>query len=188
MDALITNVMRKLPKVNRIIVVGHSAGGQFVHRYAAGNQKESSLRGVKMKYIVANPSSYLYLNNQRWDEKSRSFKVPDIKSCPPYDDYAKGLQNLNAYMRSTGRLKIEKNLVNREIFYLLGEADTGKEYLDNTCAAMLQGKNRFERGNIFVEHLKQFYPKNKVFQVVVPDVGHDSARMFRSAEGRIVLS
>lgn len=198
LDTLITTVLRKLPKVNEIIVVGHSAGGQFVHRYAAGNQKEGSLRGVKMKYVVVNPSSYLYLNDKRWDEKSHSFTAPltttgilldirNILACPDYDEYAKGLQNLNAYMRSVGEQRLQKNLVNRKVVYLLGSADTGEAQLDTSCAAMLQGKDRFERGNIFVEHLNTFFPKNNALKIIVSGVGHNSAKMFQSAEGRRVL-
>jgi hypothetical protein len=54
------------PKLREIVVTGHSAGGQFVQRYAATSQIEPQLGGLPTRYVVANPSSYMYLNSRRW--------------------------------------------------------------------------------------------------------------------------
>jgi hypothetical protein len=55
----------RFPGLTRITLVGHSAGGQFTQRYAAGGRAPDTLRGVTIGYVTANPSSYLYLNSYR---------------------------------------------------------------------------------------------------------------------------
>lgn len=51
--------------LKEITIAGHSAGGQFVQRYAAGTTIEQrpsvSARSLAFRYVAANPSSYLYL-------------------------------------------------------------------------------------------------------------------------------
>jgi len=66
----IDEVLRKLarkeifPNLKHIVVAGHSAGGQFVNRYEMANTVHEKL-GVPVTYVVANPSSYAYLDNTR---------------------------------------------------------------------------------------------------------------------------
>src|SRR5579885_2771242 len=63
---LTDEILRKLankqtfPNLKLIVVAGHSAGGQFVTRYEMANQVHDNL-GVKVSYVVSNPSSYAYL-------------------------------------------------------------------------------------------------------------------------------
>src|SRR5262249_51528255 len=52
------------PNLKLIVVTGHSAGGQFTHRYAAATHVEKQIR-IPMRYVVANPSTYLYLDETR---------------------------------------------------------------------------------------------------------------------------
>ena len=53
---------KRFPALQRITIVGHSAGGQFVQRYAMVGRAtdELSHTGLDLRYIVANPSSYVY--------------------------------------------------------------------------------------------------------------------------------
>lgn len=46
-----------------VVIAGNSAGGQFVNRYAAVGRAPETLaeRGMPVRFIIANPSSYLYL-------------------------------------------------------------------------------------------------------------------------------
>src|ERR1039458_10060354 len=63
-------ILRKLakkdifPNLKAIVVSGHSAGGQYVDRYAMANTVHDNL-GVPVTYVVSNPSSYAYLDNTR---------------------------------------------------------------------------------------------------------------------------
>jgi pimeloyl-ACP methyl ester carboxylesterase len=52
------------PNLKTIVVAGHSAGGQFVTRYEMANRIHDTL-GVPITYVVANPSSYAYLDAVR---------------------------------------------------------------------------------------------------------------------------
>ena len=51
---------RIFPNLTRIVVAGHSAGGQFATRYAMTNKVHDKLNGVEVSYVVANPSSYAW--------------------------------------------------------------------------------------------------------------------------------
>jgi pimeloyl-ACP methyl ester carboxylesterase len=54
------------PKLDLISVVGHSAGGQTVQRYALSTALPPAIRtGLAVRYVVANPSSYGYLDSTR---------------------------------------------------------------------------------------------------------------------------
>ena len=61
-----------------VAIVGHSAGAQFGTR----------LQGLT--FIVANPSSYLYLDRTR----------PVSGACSGFNNYRYGLDHLNSYMRA----------------------------------------------------------------------------------------
>ena len=65
-DELLRKLARKdiFPNLRSIVFAGHSAGGQFVSRYEMSNQVHETL-GVPITYVVANPSSYAYLDDLR---------------------------------------------------------------------------------------------------------------------------
>jgi hypothetical protein len=53
---------QRFPKLSQVVVAGHSGGAQVVQRYAVVGQGEGRLPGVAVRYVVANPSSYLYFH------------------------------------------------------------------------------------------------------------------------------
>ncbi|MEE3137324.1 MAG: hypothetical protein VX291_05230, partial [Gemmatimonadota bacterium] len=55
----------RFPALTEITMTGHSAGGQVAHRYAATSRAEENLGSVTMRYVVANPSTYLYIRQER---------------------------------------------------------------------------------------------------------------------------
>src|SRR6266404_2487069 len=62
-DEILRKLARKehFPSLKAIVVAGHSAGGQYVTRYEMSNQIHDTL-GIPITYVVANPSSYAYLD------------------------------------------------------------------------------------------------------------------------------
>src|SRR5262245_47633472 len=62
MDDLLRTLANKriFPNLTKIVVAGHSAGGQFATRYAMTNKVHDKLPGVEVSYVVANPSSYAW--------------------------------------------------------------------------------------------------------------------------------
>lgn len=187
-DEMIAQAKATLPNLEHVVVAGHSAGGQFTNRYAAGASVTSGTR-----FVVANPSSYLYLDSRRWD--GTSFHLLDesaLAACPGVDNYKYGLQNLYAYMRAVGVDGLRAQYGARTVHYLLGERDTSttSSSLDTTCSARWQGPNRLERGLRYHEYLGTFYGGDvheRHRLAVVPGVAHDARAMLTSDAGREAL-
>jgi hypothetical protein len=179
----------RFPHLSRITVVGHSAGAQYVEHYAAASRVPDTLGGLPVNYVVANPSIYLYLSPLRpdpADPAGQRFAVPD--STCPYNRYRYGLDRPNAYVGNVSPARIIQQYTGRRITYLLGSADTydnGDE--DTSCAAELQGNSRFQRGQLFLNYLRQYFPNSSRVQVVVPGVAHDNKKMFGSPQGQAAI-
>jgi pimeloyl-ACP methyl ester carboxylesterase len=58
MDVILRELTDKhvFPNLSAIVIAGHSAGGQFVDRYAMANKVDGTL-GVAISYVFTNPSS-----------------------------------------------------------------------------------------------------------------------------------
>lgn len=194
-DSILERVIKFFPEIRNIVIAGHSAGGQFVNRYAAGSPMQDILsrsKSVHFRYIVANPSSYLYFNKERVVEGTQDkFAVPSLEvmaSCPDFNDYKYGLDDLNSYMEAVGVSRIREQYKKREVIYLLGKLDSDPDHpqLDKSCPAMLQGRHRLERGKIYYNYLKHYYGEGIVNLhklVVIPGVAHSSRGIFSSACG-----
>jgi pimeloyl-ACP methyl ester carboxylesterase len=173
----------RFPALRSVIVAGHSAGAQVVQRYAVVGRGEAALtaHGIRVRYVVANPSSYL------WFGEARPRPV-NPAACPDFDRWKYGLGDAPPYVGDTSNL--EDRFINRDVVYLLGELDTNRAhpFLDRSCAAEAQGETRFARGMLNLLFLEQRHPnlvRHRIF--AVPGVGHNAARMFGSACGLAAL-
>lgn len=192
LDLILQQLSHKehFPQLRKLVIVGHSAGGQFTQRYAAGTS-QSYFSSENLSFVVSNPSSYLYLKPERpvLEESKVIFKIP-THECSNFNQYKYGLEKLNTYMANNSYEQLQKNLVSKRITYLLGEKDTLQdEYLDKTCPARLQGDNRFIRGQNFFSFLTTFFPESQKWQamLVVPEAGHDAHAVYTSTQGRSVI-
>ena len=197
MDSLLLKIS-EYPNIKKIVVTGHSAGGQYVNRYSAASPiaDELETRGVALSFVVNNPSSYVYMNNKRKvPGTQKTFAVPaSVDICPTYNEYRYGLEGLFTYLEETGGGEdaIRDRLLTRKVTYLVGQEDDdpNANLLDTDCEALLQGADRFERGKNYFNHLLDFYgtsiKENQEFGVV-PGVGHSSREMFQSEQGRAVV-
>lgn len=133
-----------------------------------------------------NPSSYMYPDAKR-PLDGQTFVVPDSTSCPGYNHYPKGLENLDTYARRVGAERILDNMMHRDVVILLGEKDTRVDdpYLDLGCAADMQGAERLERGLNYISHMETFpqYSHKKNFDTV-PKLGHGGDLMINSPQAR----
>eukprot|EP00934_Nitzschia_sp_Nitz4_P007128 Nitzschia sp. Nitz4//scaffold62_size106224//70401//72257//NITZ4_004362-RA/size106224-processed-gene-0.34-mRNA-1//1//CDS//3329555874//7118//frame0 len=69
MLAILTN-KDLYPNMQQISFTGHSAGGQMVQRYAVISTLAALWDlglDIKMRFVIANPSSYTYLDNRRFE-------------------------------------------------------------------------------------------------------------------------
>lgn len=191
-DLLLKSILRQYPNIRQITMVGHSAGGQFVQRYAAASPFENQLfaQGREMHFVVGNPSSYLYLHPfRRWQNK---WILPPIWECSDYNHYRYGLEIWNPaglrYIVHTGPWNMVHWYPGRRVTYLLGKNDNHQNgNMDASCAARLQGKNRLERGKNFYHYMNDFFPGHDHDLVVVPDVGHSAGNLFASDAGRAAI-
>lgn len=157
------------PNMKKIVLFGHSAGGQFVNRYVAVSRYESTL---PVTFVVSNPSSYLYFDASR--------PVPNAE-CKGFNGWKYGLE---------GKLNSEgfaANAVRRPVTYLLGEYDVTPQFsFDASCSAMTQGPNRFQRGVNYLEYINGKYKAQHTL-VKVPNCGHNGRCMLVADEARAVL-
>ena len=191
-DRLIDVSVKQNPNIHRIIILGHSAGGQFVVRYAAINNQHEPLfkKGITVRYVVANPSSYPYLNETRYkfNSKGEVLKTSkeELADCSGFNGYKYGTDNLYGYAENLSKQTIRTRLLTRPVMFLLGAEDTGQGWmLDKPCEAEAQGMNRYERGMLFQHHLRTFTKSIQDSQHIwmeIPGVGHNSAEMFTHSE------
>ena len=163
------------PQLKRITLIGFSAGGQCVNRYVAVGK--APVRNVETAFVVGNPSVYLYIDNLRF----KKGKFRKVKSKSKFNRWYLGLDDPYPYNRNTDKNQILKNLTSRPTLYFCGTADTGKEMLDTSPAAMLQGKNRYERFLIYQKHVASYpeWAKMTTF-ISVPGIAHSSHVFYRN--------
>src|SRR4051794_16198045 len=149
----------RFPNLTRIIIAGHSAGGQFTHRYAAANGQDGINVSIPMRYVVANPSSYLYIDGARpHTDGSAGFGEPYGFACTwnvfdprctgfgnaplcisSYNDWHYGFDDMSGYAASMGASALKARLLGRQVFLLLGTLDNDPNHpeLDTSCEARL---------------------------------------------------
>ena len=176
----------RFPRLKSIVITGHSAGGQFTHRYAGTSPGVEGLSGLLIRFVVANPSTYLWLRGER--PTASSFALPDTAACRDWNDWPYGLSNRNTYAKAADDATIRSRLTSRDVRILLGSADTLTSNLDMSCGGNLQGSRRYDRGNALVRFMGQYFPGNGHAQAVAPGIGHSSSGMYGSAAGQAALT
>jgi pimeloyl-ACP methyl ester carboxylesterase len=191
-DALLALVAdpTRFPNLKHVVLAGHSGGGQVVQRYAVVGQGEAALaaRGIAVRYVVANPSSYLYFSADRPQGDGR-FAPPAAAACPGYNQWKYGWENAPPYARRRSDADYESRYVNRDVVYLLGSNDTDPQFpsLDKSCSGEAEGAYRLVRGHNYLSYLRLRHPELTQVSHDVPGIGHDGDRMLGSACGIAAL-
>jgi pimeloyl-ACP methyl ester carboxylesterase len=201
MDEILRRLARKeyFPNLKTIVLAGHSAGGQFVIRYEMLNQVHDKL-GIQISYVVANPSSYAYVDGlrptasafpatavlrQEFPALSPSNPPPfalfaDANNCTGYATWPYGLKGRTGYSAALTDEQIKQQLVARPVTYLLGEADIlPLGVFDTSCPAMAQGPTRLARGIAFYKYVNENLHAHHGM-IIVPFCGHSQRCMFTS--------
>ncbi len=176
----------RFPKLETVVVTGHSAGGQYTHRFAATSPSEGDLRHLRFRYVVANPSTYLYLGPERARPEG-GFVLPDRIACPDYNLWHYGLEERNTYALRLTESEIRARLLERDVVYLVGREDVGTSALDMSCGAMLQGERRYPRGLTLFAYLEAFFPGHRHQLFEISGVAHSSRGIYTSEIGRSTL-
>ena len=192
-DIIINQLFKpsSFPMINRVVVVGHSAGAQFSHRYAASHRPLPNLSTANFSYIVANPSSYVYLSDVRVNSDGMTFSPPtSTNSCSgSYDNYQYGLANhADAgsrfdYDRNLSLATIRAQMKARNVIYLLGQNDhTSNTTATTDCPSSLQGtlRSRLNRGRTYFQYMESQYSPHSHQIIEVPNVGHNANAMYNA--------
>jgi cyanophycinase len=189
-DTLIKQISSSgsFPNLENIIVTGHSAGGQFTQRYAIGSTIREEI-DKKISFVPSNPSSYMYLDSERFHFKDGNYSVIDTgESCPEFNEYIYGPIHRADYLAKTSVKDLKLNYKANRIIYLMSEEDTGTDMLDRSCEAMLQGRNRFERAKNFWHYDKKLIggtSNHKFFGIA--GAGHEYINVYESTEAAEVV-
>jgi len=179
-DQLLTMIEDRFPNLQSVVVAGHSAGGQFVTNYQMTNPVHARLR-VPPTYVAANASAYAY------PDQTRPRDI-DLRACPTYADWPFGIAARFGYVSRPTPEQIREQAAQRSITVLVGELDTqaADGGFFGSCAALVQGVTRRERGEAFGKHMTASYNARQA-TVVVPGCGHSESCMLLSRSGLIAL-
>jgi hypothetical protein len=111
MDEFLRAAVVKFPNVEDIVIVGHSAGGQFVHRYVwmgVGVHERLEASGIRVRYVPTNPGTYAFPISQRKTPPGRDSVRPGPgrgdtldwrwvtpRGCKDWDAWGSGLAGLS---------------------------------------------------------------------------------------------
>lgn len=198
LEDFISVITKRCRSVNKLTIAGHSAGGQFVQRFSAFHRISARSYSQGIHHIVANPSSYLYFNSVRPVLNASGlieFAQPSAEfqnSCSSYNSYRFGLKRIPKYLSFASKTQMIKRYAARKITFLLGEEDTSEvdPSLDISCGALIQGKNRFLRGQYYFSYLQEYFgaaTSRHHALYKISGVGHSASQMFKSSYGKIAL-
>jgi hypothetical protein len=193
LDSLVEEVAdrSRFASLREVVIAGHSGGAQVAHRYAVVGRAAALLeeQGVHCRYVIANPSSYVYFDKLRPDGDG-GFSPADESACAGVDTWKYGIHQPPRYASGDASFDVlEQRYARSDVIYLLGESDCDPQHqaLDRSCAANAQGPHRLARGLAYFDYLCRRHPQlaHRCWQV--PGVGHNGQRMFNSAEGLLAL-
>ncbi|MCS7023676.1 MAG: hypothetical protein NZV14_02660 [Bryobacteraceae bacterium] len=196
-DEILRQLARKdvFPNLSTVVVAGHSAGGQYVARYAMANRVHDQL-GLDIRYVVSNPSSYPYLDSTRLAPSAscsvkgctgKFVEYAEGRNCTTYNRWPYGLEAREGYTASMTPELLKQQLAARPVTYLLGELDNlPLAGFDGSCPAMAQGPTRWDRGLIYFHYLQEkIQAKHQVKPVAL--CGHNARCMFTAEAALGVL-
>jgi hypothetical protein len=193
MDEILRKLARQqaFPNLRSIVIAGHSAGGQYVTRYEMSNRQHETL-GIPISYVVANPSSYAWLDATRPAHAEKDAAITfrnfgDGRNCTTYNKWPYGMEQRTGYASKLSDDQLKHQLASRPTTYLLGEIDIlPLGGFDSSCPAMAQGPTRRARGEAFGKFVTEKYGA-KHSTVIVHLCGHNARCMFTSDEAMPVL-
>ncbi len=185
LDRVVKRLIEQNPNLETIVIAGHSAGAQFAQRHALGRKVETSSWKGELKYVIANPGSYMYLVPERTGSFDRCKET--------YNDYRYGHEdNRVEYFRATSPDSLWKRFGSAQVTIFLGNRDTDPSDTDQSCEARAQGQSRYERGLQFFNLTQRSWPSHVsgkgAFQLqIAPGIAHEFAKMWDSRCGRFLL-
>jgi len=188
LDALIAHFVTRdsFPALQEIVIAGHSGGAQVAHRHAILSDAAAhcAALGVRLRYVIANPSSYVYFDELR-PAGNDTFHPADHAACSDFNAWKYGTERLPRYAGDTDARLLEQRYIGQNVTYLLGTLDSDPAHpaLDRSCAAMLQGPHRLARGRAYHAYLRSRHPQLQHALHEVQGAAHSGDAMFVSPAG-----
>jgi hypothetical protein len=183
-DGILTLLSNRtlFPNLREIVLAGHSGGAQIVQRYAVVGHQIPAVEkaGIALRYVVANPSSYVYFDDTR---------PVAPNGCERFNAWKYGLERMPPYLRNVipqEASALETAFVARRVTYLLGadDDDPNGPDIDKDCSAEAQGPTRLRRGAYYFQYLQSRHNTGIEQRVLlVPGVAHNARKMFTSVCG-----
>jgi hypothetical protein len=152
--------------------------------------------GIHLRYVVANPSSYFYSDDERprFDGQKFQFAAANDKECRNFNHWKYGPLDVHEeYVQKSaaaGWQGLEDAYARKDVVYLLGTADVDphEKDLDISCAGEMEGPTRFLRGQAYYAwlHGRHAAAWNQRMWFV-PGVAHSAGKMFTSECGVAAL-
>lgn len=202
-DELVKRLADKkvFPNLTKIVVAGHSAGGQLATRYEMANKVDGT-PGVSLSYVVANPSSYAWPAEVRplptgnadpvgadkealgenGEKVNGTFQFGPFDAAagkaPNFNRWPSGLDSLVGYTAGMSAEQLRRQLVERPTTYLLGQVDVlPLGGFDSSPNAMAQGPTRRARGEAYFKYVTETLGA-KHRAIIVPECGHNDRCIF----------
>ncbi len=172
------------PNLREVVLAGYGGGGQIVQRYAAVGHRIAAFEksGIELRYVVSNPSSYLYLDDYR--------PVPvAVTGCEGFNTWKYGLRIAPSYVGAPPAADVESAYIARKVTYLLDadDEDPDRSDLDKTCAGEAEGPNRLQCGINYFQHLQSRHSTGFNQRLLLVHAANSSYRLYASACGRDAL-
>ena len=199
---------KKYPNLKNLTLVGHGGGGQLMNRYATVG-KDSSRKGIHIRYIVGDPSTSAYFTYHR-PMTDKSIASPE--TCSSYNNWRYGFDTFPGTLHDSKEPHdYFKQYINRDVVNIVGLMDV-LENGDQKCMALLQGGHKRRDRNLswwrYINMLGRTnenlhgFPGNfsdlpdwsmhsngiiKTRLTIVPHVKHNAEKVFGSKHGRSAL-
>lgn len=207
MDALVKEVAHRWPSVHEVTIAGFSAGAQMVQHYI-GFAAADVPRTLAIRYVVADPGSWLYFDSIRpstqmdghtvdtstcADAGCEFQHVASNATCPNINQWKYGTESLPASLNRVAAAA-RAQYASADVHYLEAAQDSGpgrgtySRILDKTCAAMAQGTFRLQRGMAYAAYDRQWLARDRPRAVtVVPGCAHDVTCVFSAPAAQAAL-
>jgi hypothetical protein len=188
LDSLVSGILDggQFPSLQEVIMTGLSAGGQLTDRYAAGSALEDRYGALHFRYIIASPSSFMYLDSSRWTPGTQFEFAEPVNAPCSFNNYRYGLDGRNRYMSGKSADRMIADFRKRDIVIMVGDQDDATQApnppipndpkdgadLDVSCAGEYEGASRVERARVFKAYLDFIFPEKVHPLVVGPGIAH----------------